>query len=116
MEKPLDFNNPLHSDALWLEALNFVKVRMDQATFNLWLEPLKPSALQDDALVVEAPDSFSSNWVQSHYGAEIIAARQSLNPAVNRVVFVAKEAGAKSEQDEVRRVGSAQGGEPKKTN
>ena len=106
MQKPLDFNNPLHSGALWLEALNFVKARMDQATFNLWLEPLKPSALQDDALVVEAPDSFSASWVQSHYGAEIVAALQSLNPAVNRVVFVAKETGgAKTER-----------GEPKKPN
>jgi chromosomal replication initiator protein len=94
MQKPLGSNNPLHSGALWLEALNFVKVRMDQATFNLWLEPLKPSALQDDALVVEAPDSFSANWVQSHYGAEIVAALQSLNPAVCRVIFVAKDVSA----------------------
>ncbi|MFH1903146.1 MAG: chromosomal replication initiator protein DnaA [Candidatus Omnitrophota bacterium] len=94
MKKPLDFNNPLHSDALWLEALNFVKGRMDQATFNLWLEPLKPSALQDNALVVEAPDSFSASWVQNHYGAEIVAALQSLNPAVSRVVFVAKDVSA----------------------
>lgn len=127
MEKPLDFNNPLHSDALWFEALNFVKVQMDQATFNLWLEPLKPSVLQDDALVVEAPDSFSASWVQSHYGAEIVAALQSLNPAVSRVVFVAKDSSsvalakaetngdAKAEQREPRRVDSTHRNKPQKT-
>ena len=90
---------------------------MDQADFNLWLEPLKPSALKDDALVVEAPDSFSANWVQSHYGAEIAAALQSLNPAVSRVVFVAKDVSAgdtNAEQGEPRRVDSAQRGEPQK--
>ncbi|MFA5393413.1 MAG: chromosomal replication initiator protein DnaA [Candidatus Ratteibacteria bacterium] len=122
MEKPLGLNNPLHSGALWLEALNFVKGQMDQATFSLWLEPLKPAALQDNALVVEAPDSFSASWVQNHYGAEIIAALQSLNPAVNRVVFVAKDVSAaaltKSEAGVKTEPGRADStpDEPKKTN
>ncbi|MFH2068838.1 MAG: chromosomal replication initiator protein DnaA [Candidatus Omnitrophota bacterium] len=104
MEKPLNFNNPLRSDALWFEALNFVKERMvDRAAFNLWLEPLRPSALQNDALVVEAPDSFSANWVQNHYGAEIVAALQSLNPNVRRVVFVAKESGGDAGRGETQK-------------
>ena len=94
MEKPLNINDPPPSDALWLEVLSFVKDRMDEAAYNLWLEPLKPSALQNDALVVEAPDSFSANWVQNHYGAEIVAALQVLNPAVSRVVFVTKDTSA----------------------
>ena len=128
MEKPLDLNNPLHSDALWLKALNFVKARMEQAdqdTFALWLAPLKPSALENDALVIEAPDSFSASWVQNHYGSEIVAALQSLNPAVSRVVFVAKDTAAaslaKTEPDgkpgrqETRNEDSAQSGEPQKT-
>lgn len=105
MQKPLEFNHSLGSETLWLEALNIVKLRVDQVTYNLWLEPLKPSVFQDDVLTVEAPDSFSASWVQKHYGAEIVAALQSLNPAVNRVVFVARETGAKTEL-----------GEPKKPN
>ena len=103
MEKPLNINTPPPSDALWLEVLSFVKDRMDEAAYNLWLEPLKPSALQNDALVVEAPDSFSANWVQNHYGAEIIAALQTLNPAVSRVVFVAKETGNKEGRGELKK-------------
>ncbi len=94
MEKPLNSNNPPLSGSLWLKVLNFVKDRMDHSNYNLWMEPLKPSALQDDVLVVEAPDSFSANWVQNHYGAEITAALQSLGSAVSRVVFVAKDASA----------------------
>ncbi|MCX5642234.1 MAG: chromosomal replication initiator protein DnaA [Candidatus Omnitrophica bacterium] len=112
MKKPLDFNGPVHSDALWIEALNFVKGRIGQADFNLWLEPLKPSALQDDALVVEAPDSFSASWVQNHYGSEISAALQSLNPAVNRVIFIAKDSAGKAGQDASHATGSAQQNEP----
>ena len=115
MEKTPVSNNLQRSEALWVEALKSVKARVEQTAFGLWLEPLRPATVSNGTLVVAAADSFSANWVQSHYGETILDAVRSLDPAIDRVVFVAKEAGEKTGRGETRGAVSARPGEPKKT-
>jgi len=55
-----------------------------ESTWHLWLEPLRPAALNDGELVLEAPDEIRS-WVTSNFSRlRAIALRPSSCTTVTR--------------------------------
>jgi len=51
---------------IWQKALNWLKEKLGQQTFEAWLKPLKVEE-KGNTLILNAPDDFFRDWVKSHY-------------------------------------------------
>ncbi len=52
---------------LWGKTTDYLKEKLGTTTFDTWIKPLKPSIHQDSGLILEAPDSFFSEWISKNY-------------------------------------------------
>jgi len=52
---------------VWGQAGDYLKKKLGSATFETWILPLKPTLKDGHNLILEAPDSFFRDWVDTHY-------------------------------------------------
>ncbi len=52
---------------IWGSAKNELKDRVGESTYHAWIEPLQPNKITESGVVLEAPDAFFKDWVESHY-------------------------------------------------
>ena len=52
---------------VWDSCLHTIKQNVNQQSFKTWFEPIKPIALQDDALTIQVPNKFFYEWLEEHY-------------------------------------------------
>ncbi len=52
---------------LWRKTKSKLKKTQPQHAYSTWFEPLKPIALNNNELVLEVPNQFFFEWIQSHY-------------------------------------------------
>ena len=52
---------------LWKQIKDRLKSSQPQHAFSTWFEPIVSIALNNDALVLEVPNQFFFEWLQSHY-------------------------------------------------
>jgi hypothetical protein len=52
-------------EALWSAALSELELQMTKATFNTWVKPLSALLLEDDVVVLEAPNGYVKDWVKN---------------------------------------------------
>ncbi len=52
---------------IWSEALSAVKPRLTQATFDMWLAPVRLDRIEGDCLRLSAPNRFVKDWFEAHY-------------------------------------------------
>ena len=52
---------------VWKESKKRIKKSQPQHAFSTWFEPIKSIGLSDDDLVLEVPNQFFFEWIQSHY-------------------------------------------------
>jgi chromosomal replication initiator protein len=81
---------------IWQEAQAQVKERLGTTIFETWILPLKIKRQSQDAILLEAPDTFFRDWVQKNYRAIIEESLHSLGLDAVRV-----ELEANSETGEV---------------
>jgi chromosomal replication initiator protein len=53
--------------AIWETVKEVLKNQLPEATFDLWIEPLKAEAGAGGELVLSCPNPFALRWVQAHY-------------------------------------------------
>lgn len=51
----------------WAAALHLARERTGVPTYESWLRDLKPSSVEDNALVIGAPSEFKRSWVEKKY-------------------------------------------------
>jgi len=97
--------------ALWLKARDSLKDSLGSAVFDTWIAPLLPKQNNAGSLILQAPDVFFKDWVESHYrqaiqsalgqlkggsvnlGFEVSPAKQALNkPTLDVAVSKIKQA------------------------
>ncbi|MBC8436596.1 MAG: hypothetical protein H8D90_01745, partial [Candidatus Omnitrophica bacterium] len=54
--------------------------RLGETVFETWILPLKPRFKDGSCVILEAPDKFFKEWVESHYSQSIQEALNSLSP------------------------------------
>lgn len=59
-----------------------------QATYSSWLDPLSLVGLQEDCVVIAAPNTFMRDWVKSHYAQSIENYLKSVNDNYHRVDII----------------------------
>lgn len=66
----MDKNNIAYV-SLWESAYEKLKGLLPGHALNTWFEPLVPVAITNDELVLEAPNQFSYEWIDSHYKSNL---------------------------------------------
>ena len=54
-------------DTLWLAIYNELAETLPTHAINTWFEPISPVALSEKELVLEVPNQFFYEWIESHY-------------------------------------------------
>ena len=54
-------------DTLWLAVYNELAETLPTHAINTWFEPISPVALSEKELVLEVPNQFFYEWIESHY-------------------------------------------------
>lgn len=70
---------------LWEKAGDYLKNKLGATVFETWIAPLTPKLQNERALILEAPDSFFSDWVDKHYRSVI---QEALNPSGQQEITV----------------------------
>ena len=52
---------------IWKTVKKAIKIDMPNQTFNTWISPIKSVALNDEELILEVPNQFFYEWIDSHY-------------------------------------------------
>jgi chromosomal replication initiator protein len=72
--------------SLWRAVGEQLRASVPDSTFRLWLEPLRPRAVQGRTLYVSAPDGIRT-WVERRYAPLIARALSELTPDLAEVSF-----------------------------
>ena len=57
----------INHENLWSSVKEVLAVELPEHAYNTWLEPIAPIALNDKELVLEVPNQFFFEWIESHY-------------------------------------------------
>ena len=60
----------------WKRLLEEARRELPDATVRTWLEPAVPIALDEDRLVLGAPDQFAAEWNESKHAAVLARAAE----------------------------------------
>lgn len=63
---------------LWQDILEQLQPQLSPPTFETWLKTVIPQSLNNNSLVICAPNPFSRNWLQKHYLPLITKTAQEL--------------------------------------
>lgn len=58
-------------EELWDETLHTIKEQLSRPSYDTWLKSTRPLALKNGVLLVEAPNEFARDWLETRY-AELI--------------------------------------------
>jgi len=64
-------------ETLWSVIYNELAENLPTHAINTWFEPISPVALIDNELVLEVPNQFFFEWIESHY-------KQNMNVVVSK--------------------------------
>ncbi len=72
---------------IWSEVRKILQHQLPESVFNLWIEPLRCLAEDDQGLELAGPDRFFCSWVADHYQAAIREALERLERPGLKVRF-----------------------------
>ena len=80
-------------DKLWRAVYNELAETLPAHAINTWFEPISPIALSGKELVLEVPNQFFYEWIESHYKQHLINAlsRSSEDDASFKFIVSAKK-------------------------
>lgn len=71
---------------LWDRTKAILKSKVSAQIYEFWLDPIKPIGIQNQSIMLGAPDDFFKNWVIEHYFAVL---EESLREASGNAVLTA---------------------------
>jgi len=85
--------------------LDSVRERVGDRAFESWIKPASFVGLEDGNLLVEVPDQFSKDWLETHYASAIKeAAREAAQKDVGLVVAIKKQSEEKPKKTQTLRL------------
>ena len=80
-----DFSDDTPENNQWRAILQSLLSTHGEAIYRSWFSQLRLAVRNDSLLTLHAPTGFVAQWVQSHYGADITRATQSVWPDITAV-------------------------------
>ncbi len=88
-------------EEFWQNLLDLVHKRVNSKAFESWIKPISFVELKGNNLLVEVPDSFFKDWLETYYVSAIEeAAREIVKKKVGLVIAVKKLSSVKQEKNE----------------
>ena len=84
----------VHSDdakAIWADVTEGLRRSLPPATFDLWLRPVRATAVRGDTLLLSAPETVR-RWVERRYADRVVEAVTEREPAITAISFDAPAA------------------------
>ena len=63
---------------IWTEALSHLKAQLPGHALSAWFEPVEPIGLSDNKILLEVPNQFFAEWIESHYEKELESSLNSI--------------------------------------
>jgi len=86
---------------LWQESLEHLKKELGKISFDTWIAPLRLKTLGDDTVVLETPDMFFKNWVETNYLAHIQKALKEVSGKEYKIAFEVNPSLLKKKENKV---------------
>ena len=67
-----------NTNQIWGDIKTYLGDHLPEHAINTWFEPIKPIAIQKNELVLEVPNQFFYEWIESHYSKHINKATEKL--------------------------------------
>ncbi len=77
----------LPMETIWNQTLEKMKEKLSRPSFETWLKATKPVAFRDDFLLVEVPNEFARDWLESRYSDLIEEILQAVTQSPLQVKF-----------------------------
>ena len=74
--------------AIWTDVREELRKTLPPATFDLWLRPLRATAVRGDTLLLSAPETVR-RWVERRYADRVVEALTKREPALTEISFSA---------------------------
>lgn len=87
-------------EELWTSTLKTIETKISKPSFDTWLKNTKADKLEEDTLVISAPNEFARDWLESRYTDLISDALFEVTGAQLRTKFIIPE--TVNEMDEVK--------------
>jgi len=88
--------------ALWNQAYKKLKESLPDHAINTWFEPVVPVAIADGELILEVPNQFFYEWIDSHYRQTISGALKDASNKKTKYRFIVSTQGQKKEIDDFK--------------
>lgn len=72
----------------WTQVKEKLLREFGQATYSSWLDPLTLVGIQDDCIIISAPNTFMRDWVCTHYAKSIESFLNSVNDNYRRIDII----------------------------
>jgi len=85
----------INSANVWNGCLDYVRKRVPQQTFDTWFAPIKPISIANETLLLQVPNKFFYDWVDSHYREMILKALSEITGngfGVNYTILLGEDA------------------------
>ena len=87
--------------SLWNLTYSKLKESLPDHAINTWFEPVVPIAMADGELILEVPNQFFYEWIDSHYRQNISGALNEVTNERTRYRFIVSTQGQKKELDDL---------------
>lgn len=84
---------------LWNQTLELMQEKVSKPSYETWLKATEASDLQGDTVVIEAPNEFARDWLESRYTNLITDALEDITGSALQVKFVIPQAEAPVENE-----------------
>lgn len=79
---------------VWNGCLDYVRKKVPQQTFDTWFAPMNPISITNETLLLQVPNKFFYDWVDSHYRDMILKALSEITGngfGVNYTILLGEE-------------------------
>ena len=83
----------------WSKVLRELKEGQPKHAYSTWFEPIKPIGLNNNTLVLEMPNQFFYEWIQTHHQRTIETATQNVSSEVLEIKYTVSPEGHKPARD-----------------
>jgi len=76
-------NQNMNQIEIWKKIKKQLKKKQPEHAYSTWFEPINPIAFNNNKLILELPNQFFFEWIQSHYKQVILqSAKDIINDAI----------------------------------
>ncbi|AMA71453.1 MULTISPECIES: chromosomal replication initiator protein DnaA [Aneurinibacillus] len=86
---------------LWDTILSHIQTRISKPSFETWLKSTKATSLDDNTLLITAPNEFTRDWLESRYSELILETLYEVTGKVITIKFVVPTSNSQQNEPEM---------------